>query len=39
MLPYNSAAGAKYLPIGQTYALEHLVPFPKGDKETLAKAG
>lgn len=29
LLPYNTAAGAKYQFIGKNYALEHLVPHPK----------
>ena len=36
LLPYNAAAGAKYLSIGWTYALERLVPSPEGDIDTLA---
>ena len=29
LLPYNTAAGAKYQFIGKNYALEHVIPHPK----------
>lgn len=35
LLPYNSAAGAKYLSIGQTYELEHLSPYSQEKAESL----
>jgi len=36
LLPYNAAAGAKYLTIGQTYTLEQLQPCPQEKMENLS---
>jgi len=37
LLPYNSAAGAKYQFIGKRYELDHLGPYPEGKTETLVE--
>lgn len=37
LLPYNSAAGAKYLSIGKRYELEHLGPYPREKTEALVE--
>ena len=37
LLPYNAAAGAKYISIGKTYTLDHLDPSPEEEVDSLAK--